>query len=76
MIHDQTFLEQFGSIDRNSLCYLLSNNVPRNNNIDNIDAEPDRIQHSPYHDDNLFQAKENIFSVLSLNYQSLNAKID
>ena len=80
MVHDQTFLEQFGGIDRNSLCYLLSNNVPRNNNIDNIDAEPDIIQHSPYHDDtsltNLFQAKENIFSILSLNCQSLNAKID
>ena len=61
-----TFLEQFGGVDSNSLCYLLNNNVPRNNNVDIIDVEPDIMQHSSYHDDdsltNLFEAKADAFS--------------
>ena len=80
MVLDQHFLEQFGSVDSNSLCYLLNNNVPRNNNLDIIDVEPDVMQHSSYHDDarlsNLFEARVDVFIILSLNCQSLNAKID
>ena len=61
-------------------CYLLNNNVPRNNNVDIIDVEPGIMQHSSYNDDdsltNLFEAKADALSILSLNCQSLNAKID
>ena len=74
------FLEQFGGVDSNSLCYLLNNNIPRNNNVNIIDVEPDVIQHSSYHDDaslsNLFEARADVFSILSLNCQSINAEID
>ena len=67
MVLDHIFLEQFGGVDSNSLCYLQNNNVPRNNNVDIIDVEPDIImQHSSYHDDdsftNLFDAKADVFS--------------
>ena len=41
MALDQLFLEQFGGVDSNSLCYLLNNNIPRNNNVNIIDVEPD-----------------------------------
>ena len=51
MALDQFFLEQIGGVDSNSLCYLLNNNVPRNNNVYIIDVEPDIMQHSSYHDD-------------------------
>ena len=80
MALDQLFLEQFGGVDSNSLCYLLNNNIPRNNNVNIIDVEPDVMQHSSYHDDaslsNLFEARADVFSILSLNCQSINAKID
>ena len=80
MVLDHIFLEQFGGVDSNSLCYLLNNNVPRNNNVDTIDVEPDINQHSSYRDDasltNLFEARTYVFSILSLNCQSLNANID
>ena len=80
MALDHIFLEHFGGVDSNSLCYLLNNNVPRNNNVDIIDVEPDIMQHSSYHDDDsltdVFEAKSDVFSILSLNCQSLNAKID
>ena len=65
------------STDSNSLCYLLNNNIPRNNNVNIIDVEPDVMQHSSYHDDaslsNLFEARADVFSILSLNCQSINA---
>ena len=80
MVLDHICLEQFGGVDSNSLCYLLNNNVPRNNIVDIIDVEPDIMQQSSYHDDdsltNLFEAKADVFSILILNCQSLNAKID
>ena len=80
MALDQLFLEQFGGVDSNSLCYLLNNNIPRNNNVNIIDVEPDVMQHSSYHDDaslsNLFEARADVFSIVSLNCQSINAKID
>ena len=78
MALDQNCLEQFGGVDSNSLCYLLNNSVPRNNNVDIIYVEPDIMQHSSYHDDaasltNLFEARVDVFSILSVNCQSLNA---
>ena len=47
MVLDHIFLEQFGGVDSNSLCYLQNNNVPRNNNVDIIDVEPDIIMQLP-----------------------------
>ena len=70
MVLDHIFLEQVGGVNSNSLCYLLNNNVPRNNNVDIIDVEPDIMQHSSYHDDdsltNLFEAKADVFSILPI----------
>ena len=59
------------------------NGSSKGHNVDIIDVEPDIMQHSSYHDDdasltNLFEARVDVFSiiVLSLNCQTLNAKID
>ena len=61
----------------------LLDNIDNNNNAindDHVAEEPDVIRDSSYHDDislnNLFQCKGNVSSIVSLNYQSLNAKFD
>ena len=83
MINDLEVLEQFGGVETNSLCHLLNNHIDNNNNAindDHVAEESGVIRHSSYHDDtslsNLFQCKGNVFSILSLNSQSLNAKFD
>ena len=74
MFDGEAFLEYCGGIENNSLWHLLN---AQNNNIDD---EPEIIKHSPYYNDhslnNLFLKKGNIFNILSLNCQSINAKFD
>ena len=76
MTNNRNVLENFGGVDANSLCRLL------NNNDDNghPDDEPNIVQMSSYYDDdslnNLFKDKGISFCILSLNFQSINAKFD
>ena len=76
MTNNQNVLEHFGGVNANSLCQLLNNN----DDNDHQDDEPNIMQISSYYDDdslnNLFKDKENSFSILSLNCQSINAKFD
>ena len=73
---NQLIIEHFGGVDANSLCNLLNNNLDN----DHISDEPDILQLSAYYDDDslstLFTDKADSFSILSLNYQSLNAKFE
>ena len=76
MFDGEAFLEYCGGIENHSLCHLL--NAQNNNTV--TDDEPEIIKHSPYYNDsslnNLFLKKGNIFNMLSLNCQSINAKFD
>ena len=73
---NQLIIEHFGSVDANSLCNLLNNNLDN----DHVSDEPDILQLSSYCDDDslntLFTDKADSFSILSLNCQSLNAKFE
>ena len=66
-----------GGIDNKLLCHLLN---AQNNNTVNTGDEPEIIKHSPCYNDsslnNLFLKKGNMFNILSLNCQSINAKFD
>ena len=77
MFDGEAFLEYCRGIENNSLCHLL--NAQNNNTVDTED-EPEIIKHSPYYNDpslnNLFLKKGNIFNILSLNCQSINATFD
>ena len=77
MIDDYEFLLQFGGLRRNSLNFLLNaNNNDQAINNDEIEI----IKYSPYFDEIKlkieFKDKIDTFKVLSLNYQSINAKFD
>ena len=64
----------YGGMPRNSLTHIL--NV--NNTDTSVDQETNLIQHSPYYIDqlvNLLKNKSDQFSILSLNIQSINAKL-
>ena len=74
MINNELFLRNFGGIENNSLDYILKMDM------NDEDGELDIFHQSPYFDDddliNHIKNKEDKFIVLSLNCQSLNAKID
>ena len=71
---DNEMLANLGGITANSLNLLMEHN-----NID-IEGEPHVFCHSPYYDDKMFtdtlKNKSNVFTCLSINIQSLHAKID
>ena len=67
----------FGGLEQNSLIRVL-NTI--NDDQDTIDDAPVLIRHSPYYDDaKLLEELKNTrdkFNILSLNCESINAKID
>ena len=71
---DSAILTNLGGIPSCALTSLLEQN-----NIDTAE-EPILLSHSPYLNNELFvqtiQSKQNIFKCISLNIQSLNAKIE
>ena len=74
-MNDEYILRHFGGVHENSLKYLLDD--------EQNPADPDVldiIKHSPYTDEEKLMAdltiKQNDFTILSLNCQSLSAKID
>lgn len=70
---DNTFLENFGGLNDNSLCHILSSYIDDENGEDN---QPNYITHSPYYEDKFsaFTNQKNKFTILSSNIESLNAK--
>ena len=74
MSTNDRFLSNFGGLRANSLNHVLNND-----NSDSLDGEPIAFKHSSYIDDDelIYQlkTKRNTFTILSLNCQSLNAKI-
>ena len=71
---DSVILESVGGVHRHSLTQILNADVINDGDELNI------IKHSPYLDQENFikilQGKNNNFTVLSLNTQSLNVKFD
>ena len=74
-MNDEYILRHFGGVHHNSLKHLLDD--------EQNPADPDFldiIKHSPYTDEDKLMAdltiKQNDFTILSLNCQSLSAKID
>ena len=71
---DSVILESVGGVHRHSLTHIL------NVDVTNDGEELNIIKHSPYLDQENFiktlKGKNNNFTVLSLNIQSLNAKFD
>ena len=69
---DSVILESFGGVHRHSLTHIL------NVDVTNDGEELNIIKHSPYLDQENFiktlKGKNNNFTVLGLNIQSLNAK--
>ena len=76
MTNNQNVLEIVGGVDANSLCRLLNK---YNDDNGHPDDEPNIVQMSSYYDDdslnNLFKDKGNSVCILSLNCQSINAKL-
>ena len=70
---DDSILNNLGGLQNNSLLHLLDNNQP------NQEEEPALISHSPYVDNeiliSIMKSKPEVIKCLSLNIQSLNAKI-
>ena len=77
VIYDDDILMHFGGLEQNSLIRVL-NTI--NDDQDTIDDAPVLIWHSPYYDDaKLLEELKNDrykFNILSLNCESINAKID
>ena len=78
MPDDNDILMHFGGLKRNSLIDIINSNYNGNNAP--TDYEPVLTQNSTYYDDAklicTLQNSPNTFKILSLNCQSLNAKID
>ena len=74
MVNTELFLRNFGGIKNNSLDYIFKMDM------NDEDGELDVFHQSPYFDDDdliiNIKNKQDKFIVLTLNCQSLNAKID
>ena len=77
MIDDDNILMHFGGLEHNSLIQIL--NTIHDYQYTNDEA-PVRIRHSSYYDDvkltNELNNNRDKFNILSLNCESINAKID
>ena len=76
--NNNNILAQIGGLHINSLNYILNKNNATNR--DNLNGEPELIQHSPYYYDDKITTwtttESNTFTMLSLNCPSINAKFD
>ena len=76
--NNNNILAQIGGLHINSLNYILNKN--NDTNRDNLNGEPELIQHSPYYYDDKITTwtttESNTFTILSLNCASINAKFD
>ena len=77
-LNDNEFLKCFGGLTKNYLTHILNVNIDANDEPNN--EQPEILKHSPYFTDegliNELTTKTENFTILSLNCQSLNAKID
>ena len=75
-MNDEYILRHFGGVHRHSLKYIIADDEHNPADHDVLDI----ITHSPYTDEEKLTAdltiKQNDFTILSLNCQSLSAKID
>ena len=76
--NNNNILAQIGGLHINSLNYILNKN--NDTNRDNLNGEPELIQHSPYYYDDKITTwtttESNTFTILCLNCASINAKFD
>ena len=76
LMNDEYILRHFEGVHQNSLKYIIADDKHNPADHDVLDI----ITHSPYTDEEKLTAdltiKQNDFTILSLNCQSLSAKID
>ena len=76
--NNNNIIAHIGCLHINSLNYILNKN--NDTNRDNLNGEPELIQHSPYYYDDKITTwtttESNTFTILSLNCASINAKFD